>query len=639
MPDARLDRRIPGFDGLRGLAVLLVLAFHLRLRPFGGGFVGVTMFFTLSGFLITSRTLSEIDRNGTFAPGGFVERRIRRLAPASLLCVTGVVIATGLLGSAVQLGDLPGDAAAAVANVANWRFLLRDSSYAALFSAPSPLAHYWSLAIEEQFYALFPLVVWAVLRFARGRSRRMLIAAVVIAAMAGSLIAALGARRFDRFYYGTDARMFELLVGVTLALWIRRPRPTHARPRNIPPWIPPVALAVVVVEAIAVPNGSLAFARGLAQLAAVATAVAIAGLLEPGSIIESACSPRWLRWVGKVSYGAYLYHWPIVALSPKRLGPLSGTALSVAQLGLTFLLAAASWRYVEQPIVERRLLIARRRLLTNWAATTATVVAVALVAVPWLPRPKDVTATFLQAGKGLEPGDTVTITTALEGADPLRVAVTGDSTAEVFAKALGRYAEKHPAELTVLDLSMVACTITRVEKARHYEGEAGHVMSSCGQWATVIPQRVAEFDPDISLVFVAVMEQADQRPAGSNLWRNVGQPEWAAHQRSEFDVLTDQLHASGGPVLWADVPYVKFQADLPWVSDRPQRTDALNRLIAELVADRADVEPLALAEQLNRPDHSVDTATRPDGVHLSDAAADALVGRWLVPQIEDRVGR
>lgn len=639
MPDARLDRRIPGLDGLRGLAVLLVLAFHLHLGPFRGGFVGVTMFFTLSGFLITSRTLNEVDRSGTFAPGGFVERRIRRLAPASLLCVTGVIVASAFVGSAVQLRDLPGDATAAVANVANWRFLLRDSSYAALFSAPSPLAHYWSLAIEEQFYVLFPLVVWAVLRFARGRSRRVLIAAVVTAATAGSLTAALGAQHFDRFYYGTDARMFELLVGVALALWIRRPRPAPARLRAFPPWIPPVALGVVVVEAIAVRNGSPAYARGLAQLAAVCTAVAIAGLLEPGSLIERACSPRWLRWVGKVSYGAYLYHWPIVALTPRSVGPLSGAALSVAQLAVTFVLAAVSWRFLEQPIVERRLLEARRPLVTRWATATAVVAAVAVVAVPWLPRPKDPTATFLQAGKGLQPGEAATITTALEGVDPLRVAVTGDSTAEVFAKALGRYAEKHPAELTVLDLSMVACTITRVEKARHYEGEAGHVMSSCGQWATVIPQRVAEFDPDISLVFVAVMEQADQRPAGSNVWRNVGQPEWAAHQRSEFDLLTDQLHSSGGPVLWADVPYVKFQADLPWLSDRPQRTDALNRLIGQLVADRAEVEPLALAAQLNRPDRSVDTATRPDGVHLSDAAADALVERWLVPQIEDRAGR
>ena len=366
-PPARgASRHIPALDGLRGIAVLLVMFFHFELGPFRGGFVGVTVFFTLSGFLICSRTLTEIGRTGRFAIADFFERRVRRLAPAAILCIFAVVIATNVIGTRAQHASVPGDALAALFNVANWRFLFHGTSYADLFAAPSPLNHFWSLAIEEQFYLAFPAVVWLMLKLPR-RPRVIAIALVVSAAIEWSAHVGSTAISYNRFYYGTDARAAELLIGVVLALglsyWkVSVPRPA-GRQRFAVTLLAGAALVVIVVGAMTYRNGGSAYQHGGAFLIALATAALIVGGLEGSNGIARACSVRPLVWVGKVSYGAYLYHWPIVALSGKHWGPLSGTSLGLAQLVLSLAIAGVSFRYLEAPIQRRRFAPTRRRML------------------------------------------------------------------------------------------------------------------------------------------------------------------------------------------------------------------------------------------------------------------------------------
>ena len=211
--DSGRGKHVAALDGMRGIAVLLVLCFHFSLGPFRGGFVGVTVFFTLSGFLICSRTLGEIGVKSSFAVGAFFERRIRRLAPAAIVCIVAVLVATMAVGTREQHASVPGDALAALANVANWRFLVHGTSYTDLFAAPSPLNHFWSLAIEEQFYLVFPLAVWLLLKLPP-RLRAPAVALLVSAALEWAAHVSSAAVSFNRFYYGTDARMAELLIGV-----------------------------------------------------------------------------------------------------------------------------------------------------------------------------------------------------------------------------------------------------------------------------------------------------------------------------------------------------------------------------------------------------------------------------------------
>lgn len=693
--------RVLGLDGMRGIAVLLVVLFHVRLGPFGGGFVGVTVFFTLSGFLITSRTLQETGRTGGFSIGAFVGRRVRRLVPASVVCIAGTLVAVLLMGDDGQLAAIGGDTFAALLNLANWHFLAKGTSYSDLFAGPSPLNHYWSLAIEEQFYLAFPLVVAGIMAVGRRRRRWVapLTVGVVALAASGSLAVAFATRGGDRFYYGSDARLFELLAGVGLALAVSRPRgevpgvrvvirpgAVVRRLALVPASI--AGLVALVVLGVTLENGSTTFAHGGAQAAALLTVIVIRGLLDPTSPAARLCSFPPLVWVGKVSYGVYLYHWPIVALTPTASTPAGRTVTAVVQVAASLALAGLSWHLVERRISTGRLLPSIRSLGAGWAASTAVLLVWAMLAGGRATQ--EMPSLMMSAGEGIRmdrpvptpppsttaPASSTTTTAfptteapdaapapaaapATAGATaavaagspmptvpptptappaptapprpPLRVAVAGDSTAGVVARALQRYAARRPTELVVLDLSMAGCTVSEVHSIRHFRGEDGQRMDQCALWKLVVPGKITLFQPDVTVTFLAMMEQSDQRTTADGPWRNVTEPDWAERQRQEFEQLATGLGVTGAPGLWADVPYMKFQPNLDWVSDDPARTDALNGVIGAVAAARPDVELLPWAHRVNRPGRVVDTSVRPDGIHLHDRSADALVADVVLP--------
>jgi len=179
----------PALDGLRGLAVAAVLAFHLGFSWAKGGFLGVSLFFTLSGYLITRLVVSERARTGTVSIRGFWARRLRRLLPASLLCLVLAMLTTKVALPAAQQASALGDIRAALFDVANWRFVVQNAPYVDATHVASPVLHYWSLAIEEQFYVLFPIVAAIALR-----RRRPVLAGIFTAVVAASLAALLGVR-------------------------------------------------------------------------------------------------------------------------------------------------------------------------------------------------------------------------------------------------------------------------------------------------------------------------------------------------------------------------------------------------------------------------------------------------------------
>lgn len=615
----------------------LVLLFHFELGPFHGGFLGVTVFFTLSGFLICSRTVAEVRRSGTFSPARFFDRRIRRLAAAALCCVAVTTVLTNVLGKPEQRQSIGGDAAAAVANVANWRFLLHGTNYTDLFAAPSPLNHFWSLAIEEQFYLVFPLVVIGILALPR-RWRPVAAVGLLTAALLWSVRSGWVASGYDRFYYGTDARAAELLVGVALALVFARWHPSRVFRYPVARVASRVAamaaLTALPIMAVVFRNGSPAYQHGGALAVAALTAVLIVGALEGRNRAAQALSARPLVWLGAISYGVYLYHFPIFALSGTHWGPLHGLSLSLTQFTASVLVAAASYRLIEQPVMRHRLFRTPRAIGRAWAGAVAVVLLLigSLVVA-------DPAVRYARAGSAFDyPASKVPPPALPPAADtgprPLRVLVTGDSTGEVIANALARYERAHPNSLTVLDLTRPGCPITVVHLIRHYQGERGQNVDACGPWPLVFPGEVRRFRPDVSLVFLSMMEQADQMLTPSSGWSNVLEPSWRAHQDHDFGTLVDALTGTGGPVLWADVPYMKFQADLPWISDTPQRTDALNALFRQVAGEHPRVTILDYAWRLNRPDHVVDRSIRPDGIHMTDHAADALLASWLVGRIE-----
>ncbi len=342
----------PALDGLRAFAVALVVWFHARPEQLPGGFLGVSVFFTLSGYLICRLVLDEVDRTGGLSLAGFWSRRYRRLIPASAALLLGVAAITAL--RPLVWGRAPSsvgaDVVAAFAQVANWWFWLSGQTYSARFVPPSPVQHFWSLAVEEQFYLLFPLIVVATCRLREGRR---LLAGVLAAATIGSwLVMGLGAVG-DRIYYGTDARFAEIALGCLLALGLRAPsavafgRRAAARLAGFGPLF---LLGLVALSLAAVDHEHTAwlYPWGFLATSAFTCAVIVAASVDGATRGLLARAP--LPAIGRISYGIYLIHWPVLwLLTPARLGVGPGLAL-VVQLVLTLALAAVSFVAFEQPI-------------------------------------------------------------------------------------------------------------------------------------------------------------------------------------------------------------------------------------------------------------------------------------------------
>ncbi|MGD1033001.1 MAG: acyltransferase family protein [Candidatus Dormibacteria bacterium] len=355
-PPARGEGRyIAGLDGLRAVAVLAVVLYHLNVGWTSGGLLGVGVFFVLSGYLITDLLLAERERDGAIALGRFWLRRARRLLPALWVMLVVVTLWIVFLDPS-QLGGIRGALLAALLYFSNWWYAFQHVSYFASFGAPSPLGHLWSLAVEEQFYLVWPLLLILALRFVH---RRWLLMGLVIAGALASAwaMAALFQPGSDptRVYEGTDTRAFQLLIGASLAIvWPSRnlTGPLSVLRRRGLDALGGLGLAVIVVMVMDTNEYQAFLYRGGMVILSLATVAVIAALAHPAALLGRILGAPPLRWIGVRSYGIYLWHYPIIVLTTP-VDSTPGPLLALLQVGATVAVAGLSWHFVEEPIRRR----------------------------------------------------------------------------------------------------------------------------------------------------------------------------------------------------------------------------------------------------------------------------------------------
>lgn len=623
---------MPGIDGLRAVSVLLVLVFHADLGWLPGGFVGVSVFFTLSGFLITTLLVVDLERTGRVSLAAFWGRRFRRLAPAALLTVAAVVV-WGRLGGPIGPG-LRADALSAVANVANWRFALAERDYADLFAGPSPLLHLWSLAIEEQFYLLLPVLV--IVGWRCGLRRRGLVVGFVSAGLL-SLLAAVLTDSAALAYYGTHTRMVELFTGCALGAALGG-RLTDLARGVVRGAVAAGAVGLVVLVAVArhgSPDSATLVHGGLGALS-LASAAAVLAVAVPGPL--AGVLGWWpLRQLGRISYGVYLFHWPVF------VGFRAGGHTGVVAMGLatlvTVALAAVSFVLVEMPIRTRRLLPGRAGAAAYPAALCAVAAIAALIApvdassrldfvLADSPTPVSFTqpSTSTTSAMPTAQGEPASTAAATEPRLP-RLLVIGDSTGVSLQTGLSKAAA---GTFDVVGASYIACPLVAAVALRPSPGvELDSTI--CPDADTDLAALLDEYEIDLVLGVYSLTEQVPQRYAGDSQWYAAGSDGYRAHHEREIVRLLAVLREHDVPLALLDSPYLRPGDDED--GHLPEQVDAWNAVIRGWDATYDDVYRIDYARWFPEPGSDADREARPDSLHPTVAFTQQLAGDHLLAAV------
>ena len=613
-------RFVPGLDGLRGVAVLAVLAFHAGLSWATGGLLGVDVFFVLSGFLVTSLLLAEFSGSGTIGLVRFWARRARRLLPALFVLLLGVCAYAIWIGGGIPPGQLRGDALSTLAYFANWHFIATGQNYFVRFGAPSPLLHTWSLAVEEQFYLVWPLIALVVLR-RFGRRGIGWTAALLGAASAGACAALyLAGASVNRLYFGTDTRAQAIMVGALLAVLVplsgeragadrspegageppleaSREAPVQTRAERRAGARRPARARLIGVLGLAGAAG-LALALHTVQgdgpllyeggflLVALCTAAVVALVVEqPRALLASALGWRPLRYVGRISYGLYLYHWPIFLVMDGARTGLGGVALLSARLAATFAVAIVSFRFIEQPIRSWRPAPGRPgtrmwRSLVPLAAgvVTALALAAALVASTVTPASSTSLPAVSKPPTGyVGPG-------GVGAANPVHALLIGDSMALTLGIGLGQ--QSRAWGVAVDNQGTVGCDLDP-QTTVDVMGTVSPAAGGCPHWRTDWSRLVARTNPDVVAVLLGRWECLDRIWQGR--WTHVGERAFDRHLTAELGQVIDIASSHGARVVMLTLPYIAQTTEqpngAPWNMNLPSRTIAYNNDLRRAVAE------------------------------------------------------
>jgi len=643
----------PALDGLRAVAVTVVLFFHARLGWMHGGYLGVSVFFTLSGFLITSLLLAEHQSTGTVQASAFYTRRARRLLPASLVCLA-LVCGLAAAGAFDGITKLRRDVLGALFQVFNWVKLGSGETYADITAAQAglrrPLDHYWSLAIEEQFYWVWPLVFLALLAWCRRRGRsplRVVGVMVAVSSVAAPLIATVWGP--DAAYWATPARIAEILFGALVACFVAI-RPVAQRLG----WLAPAGLLAILVACVLFPDGRGPAYQGALPLVGAVSALTIVGLQVPGPA-RTLLSARPLVALGRISYGVYLFHWPVFVLIDRQAWDLPTVADVALKWAITLAIAVVSYALVERPVRRSEWLVPRRTLVSALGATVAVSALVLVIPaqskyygvdgnqaaaasidtgsvaplVPATPTPAPTSVVDAASTTSTVPGTTTT--TVLVPPRPVRIVVVGDSTAEATGAGLVAWAAANPTMAQVELVTGAGCGLVLVG---HQDLAFGprDVEKECGPYVhDVIPAKVRALQPDVVVVISTVWDVLDRQLVEGGPTLSPTDPELEAAMKYSLTAFTDGLLALGVPrVVWLrePVPLPTPTASIDQQSE-PARHGVLHRVIDQLAEGHPAVRVLDLAGWVEQAGLAADESARPDKVHWTTGASTRIATDFL----------
>ena len=655
-PSATGSHRILGLDGLRAVAVALVLGFHFGLGWLGGGFLGVDVFYVLSGYLITGLLLAEYERRDRIALATFWLRRARRLLPALLLVLLAVTVMVRFAEPAGAYPGYRGGALSALFYVSNWWQVAASGNYFAASGAVSPLAHTWSLAVEEQFYLVWPLVVLAVLHlagtFTRGVRMLLVVSAVGIAAsvVEMALLFHPGANT-TRVYFGTDTHAQSVLVGAALACALtiieRRRGLTGMDPEARTPsarWCMAGAGAAGLVVIVLLSwflggSSTLTYRGGFLLVSLSAAAVILAVVSVPGGLLARALSLRVLVWLGSISYGIYLWHFPVfVYLDAGRTGA-RGPALFAVRTVVTIAVAAASFYLVERPVIEGRFWRSAR------AAGPAAIAVAVTVAVVLAGTAAEGVAATSRAGAGAGAGTSligasatraqwqaVHLTSFAGAGKRLKVLIVGDSLALTLGVGIASYAASYG--IVLGGRSHTGCGVA-VAVPLDDHGVIGDPFGNCSTWPTWWADDIRELHPQVVGLVTGFWEVVDRNYQGS--WQHLGDPAFDAYETAQLERAVAILGSGGATVALFTSPYFRTGEQPngdPWPQDASARVDRWNQIV-EAVArhhpGRVVVIPLhAFLDPAGHFTWTIDgkVVRQGDGVHTTLAG-----GAYLAPRV------
>lgn len=606
---------LPALDGLRGLAVLGVLFFHDGRLP--GGYLGVDLFFVLSGYLITSLLLAEWSATQKIDLAAFWIRRARRLFPALLALMPAVALYAATLAKPGELLRIRFDGFSTLAYIANWRAIFAGRSYWDMFEAPSPLEHTWSLAIEEQFYVIWPLLTVAVLYQFRNSRRAMLGMSLILGILSAILLVWHGTRigGTDRAYLGTDTRGAAILFGAVLACVLAgRDSSSPPRPSRLLDALGICAVAGLGWAWVRMDGQHAFLYRGGFFATELAVLVLIVCATRgPQSLVGRMLAFRPLTWVGLVSYGVYLWHWPLyVVLSPERLH-FSGLPLTALRLSITFGVALISYHYLEQPIRKYglpfgkplwvlptvvTLCVGMLMISTRYIATARTV----LTSLPW--------ATVIPPGTK-------------------SVLVVGDSVAQALGERMRSVqagkkimiAERGTPNCSILEGSLPTLSLSN----RPHEG---------GDCDTHWEKDAVMLHPDIALVILGGGHFAPVQI--DDTWQRPCEAGWTKAYSAELERDLRKLQPHVGQLWVTRIPYALGIWHRP---ERDGHIDCFNQMIEDVASKVPGVRILDLAKHLC-PAGSASCATvnaghpiRPDGLHFAGDGAKETAS-WVLDQLQ-----
>ncbi len=663
---------LPALDGVRAFAVVAVMMYHGGLSITKGGFMGVDAFFVLSGFLITSLLVSEWRETLRIKLSAFWARRARRLLPALLLMLVFVAFFASVIVPKGTYGGLRLDSLATLLYVSNWHFVLVHALYVngVPTANSSPLIHTWSLAVEEQFYLIWPLVVLLVLRLTK--SLRSLFGLCCVAAVGSAVemdILFHQSVSTNRLFLGTDTRAQCLFIGCALAVGlVLLTQRSHSEGRLQPGelWSPAgnggrmlcgLGGLIGAAAAIAVWVGTndtsgFPYQGGFFLIGLATAGVILSAIGAPRSPVPRFLSLAPVRYIGRISYGLYIWHWPLfIWLNESRVGT-TGYTLFIVRALVTLAVSMASYHLVEQPI-------RRGTFLRQWRAFVAVPSAVGVVLIAMVAATVGTTgAASSSSGPipdciGATGCASTTTTSSVPSAagPPVRVLLFGDSIALTLGVGLANPTLQSKYNYLLSDDGILGCGVVmgpevELMGARYATPPACNGSAfqngtklSLQPWPFQWLNAMAVTHPNVVVLLAGRWEVVDREYQGQ--WTNILNPTYAAYVKHQLELTSALVTAAGVHMVFLTTPCTdegESPDGAPWPEDNPARQAAYNKLVRQVAAEHPQTDSVVDLAAVTCPGGKFSTSVdgvairRTDGVHFTDAGG-VVLGPKIMPAI------